>query len=145
MPHVVQGEFAGRGLVTLARVDGVMKVGNGDRRQSGYFRLAIVADEECGKRMGAPTPSLQSVDLVLLAMFGGIEEAIAECGFDGEPSPASAQIGVAVIRRQGGERLDTWPNAVCFREVYRMVAFADIERAAIGLRSEEGRAGERRR
>ena len=77
MPDVVQRDLAGVGLIALARVDGVVKVGNVDRHQARNLRLAVVADEQQRELMRAQIPALQRVDFVLLAMFQRIEETVA--------------------------------------------------------------------
>src|SRR5690242_19488078 len=133
MPDVIQCHLAGVSLVALARVNGVVKVRNVSRHQARNLRLAIVSEEERGEPVRTEIPSLQRMDLVLLAMFEHIEETVAEGRLHRKPLPSRAQVDVPVVRRKRGERFETGSNRINGRQVYRVVAFPDIECAAIRL------------
>src|ERR1035438_3357279 len=49
MPDVIERDLARVGLVALARVDGVVEVGNFDRHQTRNLGLTIVCEEERGE------------------------------------------------------------------------------------------------
>ena len=93
--------------------------------------------------MRAKIPAFERVDFVLLAMFQPVQESVPVSRLHRDPIPARAHVDVPVIRRQGCERLDFGPQRIGLRHVHGMIAFADVERSAVGRHALEDRGDHR--
>src|SRR5271165_1228328 len=81
----------------------------------------------------------KSVQLVLLAVFQTIEEAIAKGDLTGNPgvglsvagAPATDEISIAVVSRELEKAVETLPGDVRGGEIDRVVSLANVERTAV--------------
>src|SRR5437879_312637 len=129
------------GAVGLARINRILRQSHIDGDQPGDTRRSVIAGSKQCQLMATDGKGVLTIDLVLAAMLGQVEEAIAACDLESEPctdvwilrTPASHQIKVAAVPGEFCERFQAWSKSIGYRKVHGVVAVTYVECSRVGL------------